>query len=348
MAKKLRVGMIGCGQIMPATAKSIVSSDYCEIAGVMDIDEAAAQEKAKEYNVPYSTDLFCFLDKKEIDAVYIATPHATHVPIGVEAARAKKHVMVEKPMATTVSDARMLINECVAANVKLSSAMGMRYNPAMVMARKLIGQGAIGDFTSYLVRAIGFKDLKYWTNGVLGQAKRSCWRAFQGMAGGGVLIMNAVHNLDALYWVTQTRPTEVMAMGGNYGSASALEDSITLLMRMDKYNAYGVCQAMGTAHGAGHTDNSTVIYGTKGTIRFVGKGIELFTTVSGLGYETGKFIPVDCGPPVNDRKELMDNFAKAVFEDRAPDITGEDGLIITELIVSAYASMNSGQAVKLS
>ncbi|MCK9252635.1 MAG: Gfo/Idh/MocA family oxidoreductase [Clostridiales bacterium] len=348
MEKKVRFGMIGCGQIMPATAKGILDSQHCKMIGVHDIDEAAAKEKSEQYGVPYSIDLWNFLNNSDMDAVYIAVPHALHVPIAVEAARAGKHVMVEKPMATDVEDAKMLVRECRDAGVKLSLAMGMRYSGTSKATHDLINKGAIGSFTSYLVRSIGFKDSKYWSNGVFGQAKRSCWRAYKGMAGGGILVMNAVHNLDALYYITGAKPVEVMAMGDNYSSRSALEDSISLLIRFDKNHAYGVCQAMSAAHGASHTDNSTFIYGTHGTIRFVDKGAELFTTVDGLGYETGKFVPINCPVSKPGRSELVDGFAEAILNDTEPFITGEEGVMITDLMLCAYRSVHTGQAQCLS
>jgi UDP-N-acetyl-2-amino-2-deoxyglucuronate dehydrogenase len=346
--RKVRFGMIGCGQIMPSTADGILSSAHCEIIGVMDADEEAAKAMSEKYGVPYSIDLFKFLENGEMDAVYIAVPHALHVPIGVEAARAGKHVMVEKPMATAVEDAQMLIKECKDAGVKLSVAMGGRYSSTSVISRELIEKGAIGDFSSYLVRSIGMKDAKYWSNGVFGMAKRSYWRAFKGMSGGGILVMNAVHNLDALYYITGVKPMEVMAMGGNYASRSALEDSISLLVRFDKNNAYGVCQAMSAAHGASHTDNSTFIYGTQGTIRFAPRNVELFTTVEGLGYETGKFVTISAESGKGGRDSLMDGFAQAILSDSEPFITGEEGLMITDLMLSAYDSMRLGQTVRLS
>lgn len=347
MAEKIRFGMIGCGQIMPATAKGILQSQKCEIAAVMDIDPEAAEEKAAEYQVPGYTDLWKFLDHPGMDAVYIAVPHAIHVPLGVEAARAGKHVMVEKPMATSVADAKMLADECRKANVKLSVAMGMRYAASSRIAHDLIQQGAIGDVTNFLVRSIGCKDAKYWSNGVFGQAKRSCWRAYQGMAGGGILIMNAVHNLDALYYITGLKPVEVMAMGGTYSARAAVEDTVSLLIRYGQNQAYGVCEAMSSAWGASHTDNTTVIYGTKGTIRFAGKQVELFTTVEGLGYETGKFVEVPSQEGGGDRTELMDGFAEAILSGKEPFITGEDGIMITDLILSAYRSVQSGRVERL-
>ena len=351
MDKKLRIGMIGCGQIMPSTAKGILGSKHCVIDAVLDIDEEAAKEKGEAYGVSYYTDLWKFLDRKEMDAVYIAVPHALHVPLGIEAARAGKHVIVEKPMATAVEDAKMLVEECKLAGVKLTEAMGMRYGGTSKLAHDLIKNGVIGDFTSYLVRSVGMKDAKYWSNGVFGEAKRSCWRAYKGMAGGGILVMNAVHNLDALYYMTGATPTEVVAMGGNYASRSALEDDMTLLVRFKENNAYGVCQAMSAAQGAGHpgsdNDNVTIIYGTKGTIRFVKGGIDLFTTVEGKGYEVGKWqtIPVERG--TDSRTLLVDGFAEAIFEDKAPFITGEQGVMITELMLGAYRAMETGAAYKL-
>ena len=245
---KMCIGMVGCGQIMPSTAKGILASQHCIIDAVMDIDADAAKEKGEMYAVPYYTDLWEFLARPEMDIVYIAVPHALHVPIGIEAARAGKHVIVEKPMATAVEDAKMLVAECREAGVKLTQAMGMRYGATTKLTHDLIQAGAIGDFTSYLVRSIGMKDAKYWSNGVFGQAKRSCWRAYKGMAGGGILVMNAVHNLDALYYMTGATPVEVMAMGGNYSSRSALEDSMSLLIRFREHDSYGVCQAMSAAH----------------------------------------------------------------------------------------------------
>ena len=184
---KMCIGMVGCGQIMPSTAKGILASQHCIIDAVMDIDADAAKEKGEMYAVPYYTDLWEFLARPEMDIVYIAVPHALHVPIGIEAARAGKHVIVEKPMATAVEDAKMLVAECREAGVKLTQAMGMRYGATTKLTHDLIQAGAIGDFTSYLVRSIGMKDAKYWSNGVFGQAKRSCWRAYKGMAGGGIL-----------------------------------------------------------------------------------------------------------------------------------------------------------------
>lgn len=69
---KMCIGMVGCGQIMPSTAKGILASQHCIIDAVMDIDADAAKEKGEMYAVPYYTDLWEFLSRPEMDVVYIA------------------------------------------------------------------------------------------------------------------------------------------------------------------------------------------------------------------------------------------------------------------------------------
>jgi predicted dehydrogenase len=178
-----------------------------------------------------------------------------------------------------------------------------------------------------------------------GRAKRSAWRAFKSQAGGGILIMNAVHNLDAMYYATGLKPVEVAAMGGTYTAKAAVEDTISILVKYHKNNAYGTCDAMSGAHGASHTDNSTVIYGTKGTIR-LGDKLELFTSIEGEEYPAQKYTEIELDE-YNSRATIMDDFAMAILEDRQPTVTGEDGLMITDLILSSYRSLQSGQVEKL-
>ena len=136
-----------------------------------------------------------------------------------------------------------------------------------------------------------------------------------------------------------------MAMGGTYVAHAAVEDTISLLVRYDKNNAYGTCDAMSSAFGASHTDNTTVIYGTKGAIR-QGATLEVFTTVENGEYPVGKFAPVAL-EEYDSRMTLLDDFAMAIQEDRDPVVSGKDGLMIADLMLSAYRSLKTRQSEKL-
>lgn len=344
--KKIRIGMVGCGQIMPSTADGILSSKHCEMSCLFDIDSDILTERATAYHVKTESDFWQFIARDDIDAIYLAVPHALHAPLAVESIRAGKHVMIEKPLATNINDAKMILDESKKAKVKVGVAMAMRFDGRVELTKKLIEDGVIGSITNTRAHAIGYKDKNYWSNGVGGEAKRSAWRAYKGMAGGGILIMNAVHNLDAMYYMTGLKPVEVMSMGGSFNVPAAVENAISVLIRYDKNNSYGVCEAMSSAFGASHTDDSTAIYGTKGTIKFSELGIDLFTSNDSSGYETNKWVNLAV-ENVDIRAALMDDFALAIINGTSPRINAEEGLLIVDMICSAYKSLESGSVEKL-
>ena len=340
--EKLRIGMIGCGQIMPATAKGILGGENCQMVRLLDIDPVALGETKDKYGVAAENDLFALLYDDEIEAVYIAIPHALHAAVAVEALRAGKHVMIEKPMATTPGDAHFIVAEADKSGKTAGVAMSQRFTACVEKARELIKKGAIGDISSTHIRELGFKVENYWSNGVGGTARRSTWRAFQGMAGGGILIMNAVHFLDSMYYMTGLTPKSAFALGGTYRAPAAVEDSISVLLSYAESNAYGVCEAMSSAFGAYEIDNGSYIYGTKGTIRIIRRELSLCTSVEGMGVPTGSFqvIPVEDN---SDRALLMDDFANACRTGGKPRIPVEDGALITGTICAAYRSLVSGR-----
>ena len=346
MNEKIRIGMVGCGQIMPATAKGILAAKNCVMQCVCDVDMEAAQEKKNMFGIPIEASFWKLLEREDVDALYLAVPHALHVPLALEAIRAGKHVLIEKPMATNIQDARLIVDESKKFDVKVSVAMAMRFEPQVQLAKALIEKGVVGEIISTRALAIGYKDKNYWSNGVGGTAKRSAWRAFKGMAGGGIFIMNAVHNLDAVYYMTGLKPLEVSSMGGTFNAAVSVENAISVLFRYDKCHAYGVCEAMSCAFGAGHADNSTTIYGTKGTIKFTNNAVSLFTSEENCGYKTQTWIDI----PVEEndaRKDMVEDFSDAILSNRSPLITAEDGLLIVDAICAAYRSMETGAVQKL-
>jgi predicted dehydrogenase len=99
---------------------------------------------------------------------------------------------------------------------------------------------------------------------------------------------------------------------------------------------------MSSAFGASHTDNVDVIYGTKGTIKFTGNDLSVFTTVGGLGLPVGEFAKI-AAEKDESRKALMDDFALAIQEGRKPLVPAEDGALIAGTICAAYRSLLSGQ-----
>src|SRR5689334_3008897 len=112
MIPKLRFGFVGCGEIAAVTADAMQGAGNATITFVMDTNPDLAADLGKRVGATATTNLEEVLNSPSIDAVYIATPHHLHAPMVIQAAEAGKHIMVEKPLATTVADGIQMIETC--------------------------------------------------------------------------------------------------------------------------------------------------------------------------------------------------------------------------------------------
>src|SRR5205085_4277147 len=125
------------------------NSSKCKITGIVSGHRDKAEKMAAEYGVP-ATGIYDYknmdqmANNKDIDAVYVALPNSMHAEYTIRAAKAGKHVLCEKPMATNVAEAQAMIAACKAANVKLMIAYRCHYEPTNLKAVKLIRDGALG------------------------------------------------------------------------------------------------------------------------------------------------------------------------------------------------------------
>ena len=343
-----RIAIVGAGQIADSTAQAIAESELCEIGGVVDIDPVAARELSQKHEVPVIDDFYRLLEQEDIDAVYLSVPHCYHAPYSIEAARAGKHVIVEKPMATDLRDAEMMVETARQNQVKLTVALPMRCSPQVRKARELLHGGMIGRIMSTRIHVMGHKTDEYWTNGVGGKARRSSWRGWYGTAGGGILIMNAVHFLDAMLYATQLTVHRVYALGGAYASPATVEDSIAVALSYMESQAFGILEASSHAVGS-RADNCIWIFGTEGQIRITDR-LEAITTLSSADIPPGVWQEIDAvdhAEAVSSRTFIIDDLALAVRDDRDPVVSGEEGLTVTRIMLNAYRSMREGSPVDI-
>ena len=142
---RLRIGMIGCGEIAVRMAAAIASSQHAQHVMVMDTQARLAQDLGERYGVPWTDRVEDLLANPEVDAVYIAVPHHLHAPLTIQAAQAGKHILVEKPIAITLADAEAMIAAARANSVWLSVNFHAQVDPLCQAARDLVAQGAIGQ-----------------------------------------------------------------------------------------------------------------------------------------------------------------------------------------------------------
>lgn len=219
----MRIGLIGAGAVAPYHCAAAASLDGVQLVAVCDIDEAAARRAAAGCpDAAVFTDHRSMLAAGVVDAVIVNTPHATHLPIGVDAAAAGAHVLVEKPMATTLEDCDRLVAACESAGVALTVGHIQHYLPEKVAAQRVLASGELG--TVRMVRDNRSTDYRPGT--------RSPWFFSPEIAGGGALMNIGGHCIDRALWLGAGRAVEMLATTVNrFGSA--VETDGAMMLRLD-------------------------------------------------------------------------------------------------------------------
>ncbi|MDH7569556.1 MAG: Gfo/Idh/MocA family oxidoreductase [Armatimonadota bacterium] len=346
MAEKLRVGMIGCGEIAVQTAKGIAAASRAEHVMMMDVDERVAKDLAGTYGVPYTTRLEELLANPAVDAVYIATPHYLHAPLTLQALQAGKHVLVEKPIATTLADADAMIAAAREKGLVLSVAFTAQVDAACQQVRELIAAGAIGRVTGTRIVCRADKPASYWTGGYSGRIQTT-WRPSKAQSGGGILIMNAVHNLNTMRYLTGLDAVRVSAEADTFTTPVEVEDYIAVVYRYAN-GAIGTLEAGSAIRGRDPQGESDRIYGELGQI-LLSRPTKVFVTRESAGLKVGEWqeLPTPPASGPGGRAAIVDGFAAAVLEGRTPPVRGEDGRAALEIILAAYQSAAEHRVVNL-
>jgi len=309
----------------------------------MDPVEDAAKSFAETYSTDWTTKTQDVLSRDDVDAVVISAPHYLHAPLTVQAADAGKHVLVEKPIACTLEQADEMIEACRKAEVLLGVLLVSRYSTVTVKAKDLIETGAIGNVIALKFHAAGDKPSTYWAGGYTGRVKTD-WRTSREKSGGGILVMNLVHDIDRLRYITGLEAVRVYAEYDTFTTDVEVEDFIAVSLRYDN-GAIGNMMASSCARGGKGTGNR--IYGTDGQIVFEGKkALEVYTTkdVPYLKANEWTALKLDA---VDERQIAIERFAESAFEGRPADIPGEEARRTQEVILAAYRSGELRQPVTL-
>ncbi len=192
--KVFGVGLVGCGGISAVHIPALLDLPGVELRAVCDIRPERARAAAEQTGAEVSPDFQALLARKDVDAVHILTPHYLHAPMAIQALAAGKHVLTEKPMATTLADARAMIAAAEAPGAgRLGVVFQNRYNPATEALKAIIASGAPGQFLGARANVSWHREAPYYTE--------SGWRGALSTEGGGVLINQAIHTLDLLSYL---------------------------------------------------------------------------------------------------------------------------------------------------
>lgn len=342
---KVGFGVIGCGDVSDRYGEGAQYCDNTELVVVMDKLPEVAANCGKKFGVPHTANIEDVLNNKDVHAVVVALPHYLHSPVAIQCARAGKHVMCDKPIATTVEDARKMIDECRKAGVILGVNFAMRYASNHIKARKLIADGVIGDVIDVTMRGSGHKKASYWTEGYRARVKTQ-WRGNLKQSGGGVFIMNYSHYLDVVRFITGLDFTEAYGVYGTFGSPEGIEveDTLNAVLKFNN-GALGSVTTCTCAYGGG--EDAICFVGAKGQIVILCDPMKVYTTIEYPGLVKDEWNEIKSEDKCWIYYPLMEDFARAVIEGRDAPVPGEEGRKCLEAVLAVYEAARTGKVVHI-
>jgi predicted dehydrogenase len=324
------IGALAQSDILPAFA----STKRARLTGLVSGDAKKAGQYAKKYGVPesgiYTYDTFDrIVDNPDIDAVYIVLPNNLHAEYTVRAAKAGKHVLVEKPMANTVKECETMIAAMKDAKKLLSVAYRLRYEPYTQEMIRMVRERVLGAPRAILTEA-GFN---------IGNPEQ--WRLSKTAAGGGSMMDIGIYALNAARYLSGEEPTEITAFESTDRSDPRFQDvenTVTWQMRFPSgllascVSSYGTSLNRFRVHAEKGSFEMEPAYSRKDLHMRVIKG--------------GKIEPKDF-PPVDHFAAMMDDLADCAATGKAVLTDGQDGLNDIRIIHAIYESMSTGKPVRI-
>ncbi len=344
MAERVKVGIVGSRFISSIHADALARCAAAELFAVASPTGDHAERFAERHGIPHHlTDYEKMLEMDEIDMVVIGAPNDLHCPITVDAARAGKHVVCEKPLCLNLAEADRMIAACREAGVQLMYAEELCFAPKYVRLKQLLDSGALG--TPVLLKQSEKHD---------GPHADHFWDVDR--AGGGVTMDMGCHAIEFFRWMLG-RPaiTSVYAQMGTYvhGDRTRGDDNAVIILEFEG-GVMAVAEESWTKLGG--MDDRAEVHGSRGVAYadlLHGNAIE---TYSAVGYDyavekagttTGWSFTIyeeawNYGFP-----QEFEHFVSCVRDGTPASVTGEDGRAVLEAIFAAYASAGSGRKVGL-
>ncbi|MGE5553666.1 MAG: Gfo/Idh/MocA family protein [Betaproteobacteria bacterium] len=335
-------GLIGCGRVARYHAEALTRIPGVKLRAVCDLVPERAEEFARRWGGEPYTDYRFLLDRNDIDVVSIATPSGDHPRIGVDAALAGKHVVVEKPIGLTLAEIDALIRTCREQGVKLCVVHQNRFNPAVRKLHEALSAGRFGRLSHAAVAVRWNRGNDYY--------EQARWRGTWAQDG-GVLMNQSVHALDIFRWM-MGEPAEVFAFAATQLHAIAAEDVAVASVRFLS-QALGVVEASNNVFPA-NWEETIALFGERGSAALGGVALNRierweFADSERRALELEADIASQPDPASvygSGHGALLAAMAEAIRTDGPPPVSGEEGRAAVELILSVYRSVETGEAVK--
>ena len=335
--------LIGCGRIAKRHADLLGTGQIrgAKLVAVCDVQADRAADFGARYGVPSFTSIDALLAAPGIDAVAILTPSGMHAEHAAQVARAKRHVIVEKPMALTLADAAAMIEAADAAGVKLFVVKQNRFNVPVVKAREALDAGRFGKLVLGTVRVRWCRDQAYYAH----DSWRGTWAQ-----DGGVLANQASHHVDMLGWFMG----EVESVHARASTALVdieAEDTAVATLRF-RNGALGIIEATGAARPR-DMEGSLSVLGSGGAVEIAGFAVNKIRTwqfVTPTAGDADVMEKFSVNPPNVygfGHQAYYEHVVRCLAHGARPLVDGHHGRQSLELIMALYESIASGREVSL-
>lgn len=341
----LRLGLVGLGGMGRNHLTKENALDEVRFVGVADVVPEAVRRAAEEFGVSGYGDYHALIDAGEAEAILIATPHPFHAPIALYAIQRGLHVLSEKPISVSVSEADRMIEAARSAGVVLGVMFQTRTEAIYRQAREILESGQIGRvYRSTIVATHWFRTQAYYDSG----SWRGTWRG----EGGGILMNQSPHSLDMFIWLGGM-PRRVQGRVETRAHRIEVEDTVEALLDYEPGHT-GYLYAT-TAEWPG--EDRYEFTGDRGKLVIAEKSVRLYRMNQSLGEDlasgavwgkpVGAWETVEVEKTPAGHAEVVRQFARAIRLGEPLIATGEDGRNALELANALLLAGFEGEKVDL-
>ena len=345
--KKVRWGVIAAGGIADRrTIPGMMLADNAELIAVMEINMELAEKIRAKYNAKRAYDnVDALLADPEIDAVYIASPVNYHKDQAIAAARAKKHILIEKPICMTVEDGEEVLRICKEEGVKIATGLMMRYHAYHQVMKQFVDEGKLGQLTS--IRG----QFTCWYPDIPG-----AWRQIKSESGGGALVDLGVHAIDLIQYIAGSKAKVVAGMSDTKVFNYEVDDQASTLMELEN-GAYAYVDVNFNIPDAAAICRLE-FYGTRGSMRAEGtlsqvEGGTLTVLLSDeAGYDAQQnrndVEPVEVNVEFgNMYTKEIESFGRSILDGQEIQVPAEDAIQVQKVMYAAYESAEKKKFIEL-
>lgn len=324
-------GIIGCGRISKNHLESIKAIPGARLVAVADINLELVKNASEKYDCNGYSSYHELLADNAVQIVNICTESGLHAQIAIDAMKAGKHVLVEKPMAMSLVEADMMIATAKEMNVKLGVVHQNRFNNAIVKLRTALEADKFGDLTHSSAVVRWNRNDEYYS--------QAPWRGTWAQDG-GCLMNQSIHNIDLLQWMMG--PVESLFAYTATNMRKIEGEDVGAIVLKFKNGALGIIEATTTIY-PNNLEETLNIFGSTGTVCIGGIAVNKIEAWRFSGDDEGTVLAGQDQEPPNvygfGHADIIKDFMDALTEGREPAISGEEGRKALEIILGIYHSV---------